>query len=125
MEVGIVLEVFLSGSVIPAGISASVDVSNGLGERVDGNGTSTVEEGVIERDHREEVAEDILELNLTSVELVTHLSEDVQVGTIEDAVRVSVVDGPPQGYNLEWLDVNVDVADVETQEVDGEANVGL
>ena len=60
MEVGIVLKVFLSGRVVPAGISASVDVSNGLGERVDGNGASTVEEEVGERDGREEVAEDIL-----------------------------------------------------------------
>jgi len=124
-EVGIILEVFLSGGVVPAGISASVDVSNGLGQSVDGEGLSTIEEEVVEGDLREEIAEDILELNLTSVELVADLSEEVEFFSIDEAVRVSVVDGEPQGDNLERNDVHVDVGDVETEEVEGEANVGI
>ena len=60
------------------------------------------------------------------MELVADLSEEVKGGfSLEDAVRVSVVDGEPQGDNLEWHDVDVDVSDVETEEVQGEANVGL
>ena len=50
LEVGVILEVFLGGSVVPAGISAVVDVGNGLGERVDGEGGSTIEEDVVEGD---------------------------------------------------------------------------
>ena len=36
---------------------------------------------------------------------------------------MSVVDGQPQGNNHEWLDVHVEGSDVETHEVDVEANV--
>lgn len=126
LEVGVILEVFLLGRVLPAGISAVVDVVIviRLGERVDGDGRSTVEEDVEEGDVGEEIAEDILKLNLTSVELVADLSEEVKVRTIEEAVRMSVVDGEPQGDNVEWLEIDVDVGDVETEEVQGQANVG-
>lgn len=48
VEVGIILEVFLRIRVVPAGISAIIDVSNGLGKRVDGEGLSTFEDEVVE-----------------------------------------------------------------------------
>jgi hypothetical protein len=119
--VGIILEV--GGSILPAGSSAVIDVSYGLGKSVGGEGIATLEEGIVERNLRKEAAEEILELNLTTADRVTHLSEDVKVSTIEKAVRVSIVDGQPQGNNLEWLDVHVEDGDVETHEVDVEANV--
>jgi hypothetical protein len=122
-KVGIILEV--GGSILPAGISAVIDVSYGLGKSVGGEDIATLEEGIVERHLRKEAAEEILELNLTTADRVAHLSEDVKVSTIEEAVRVSVVDGQPKGNNLEWLDVHVEHGDVETHEVDVEANVSV
>lgn len=124
VEVRVILKVTNGRLVVPAGVGAGVDVKNGL-EGVLRDGGGVAEEGVEEGDMGEEVAEDILELNLTEVKLVTKLGENVHGITVEGAEGVGVVDGPPEGHDVEGLNVEVDLADVVATDVEGEANVGL
>jgi len=122
--VGIILVAILS--VGPAGISAVIDVSDIFGKSVDGKDVTTFDEGIVEWDLREEAAEEILQLNLTSGEAPARLSENSKsILTEEESVRVGVVEGEPHGDNIEWHDVQVDGGDLETHEVDVEANVGI
>jgi len=121
--VGIVLVAILS--VGPARISAVIDVSDILGKSVDGEDVTTLDEGIVEWDLREEAAEEILQLNLTSGDLPARLSEYIKSITVEEAVRVGVVEGEPHGDKFEWHDVQVEAGVLETHEVDVDANVGI
>jgi hypothetical protein len=66
-------------------VGAKSSVSN-VGGWLGGKELTFVKDGIEERDLREKVAEGILNLDLTSVELVTNLSENVEVFTLSDLV---------------------------------------
>lgn len=124
LEEGVVLKVTDLGNVLPAVVGAEGWVSNvdaGLG----GKDLTIVEDNLEEGDLRKKVAESILDLNLTSVELVTNLSENVEIISLSDSVGVSVVEGEPQRNDVEGLNVNVELAEMVAEEVQSEANVGI
>jgi hypothetical protein len=123
LKVGVILEVLELGEVLPAvcgGEGGVNEVEGGLsGEEI-----GAVEDGAEEGDVGKEGAGSVLNLNLTEVELVTSLSEEVEVFALGNSVRVSVVKGEPSRDNVERSDGNVEIANVVSHNVEGQGKVG-